>query len=282
MNPFPLLQLPDAALATVAAAVMGDAKARDALRSSCARMRAVVDAQATSVCFRDDAGGYPHLRSGLPLDALPALAARFPRAATITFRHSHCPLDVSRRLAALPGGCWPAVTKIDAILAPTTATQLARLCPNLRDVYIASPAADGGFGALCAALEALAAAGAPFETLTINIDLAACGGGAAVRASAALARLGSRLRVLGLCVYGPKGAAVALPSLAALTALETVELTVKGRVAPSLGAGWAPPQLKRLIIDARMDGPKGACTSMLRSGALFPELVHLDLKGDDW
>lgn len=282
MNTFPLLQLPDAALAAVAAAVMDDSKACDALRTTCARMCAAVDAQAASARFRNDAQGW---RRGLSLDALRTLAARFPRAATVDLcSWSNFPEELARRLAALPDGCWPGVTGIHGPVAPSVAAQAARLCPNLRAVSITDWAPDAGLEGPCAALDALAAAGAPVDTLKLSFDLAACGGGAAARASASLARLGRKLRTLRLhvsCEEGAAGEGRVLPALAALTALEAVELDLRGLATPPLGAAWAPPQLKRLAIDASMqDDPDGAavCAPLLRSGVQLPELQHLELK----
>ena len=190
--------------------------------------------------------------------ALTSVGRRFPSATTIELDY-HAAKRLDACLVALPDNSWPAVEVISVVmqykgdpccyLSASTATQVVRLCPRLREVSCEASGAAG----LAAALEGLAPVAGPLEAASLKIT-GEVEPSAMPRAVEALRRLDG-LRQLKVDWDREPGAAALLgPALQELTSLSSLE--VAG------GAWWEaaqPPQpldlqpgpLRELGLDCR-------------------------------
>ena len=180
-----------------------------------------------------------------------SLACRFPRATTIKFGSEDVwflgreVTELTAALAALPTGCWPAVTSAGGhCLTPEAAAQLQRLCPRLTPCVRVSARQPS----VAEALRALVPAARVVEGLELRFDQGSYVPGDAVRAGPALARL-RNLRQLRLGSGTPACAAGLLPAaLPALTALSMLSFDCISWDVPPPRLGPCPESLQRLEI----------------------------------
>ena len=183
-----------------------------------------------------------------------SLARRFPRAATVKlgrnngwWSHKEA-ANLTAALAALPTGCWPAVSSISGHrLVVEAAVHLQQLCPRL--TLCAHVAA--GQPNVVEALAALVPAARVVEGLELRVGPGSYAPGDAVRAGPALARLRDLRQLrLQLDTGTPACASGLLPAaLPALTALSKLSVHCAREAAELPRLGPCPEPLQRLEIE---------------------------------
>lgn len=186
-----------------------------------------------------------------------------------------CP-QFEAALAALPAGCWPAVTAVDQSwsLPPRATAQLPRLCPNLREAFVLSYAAAD----LAVDLRGLAAASG-LEVLNLVFSPSgARGDSAAAEAAGWLAMLRGlrRLTVHFGEGWPPHDAAteLLLAPLPALTSLTALSL--------SLNYASQPLKLRACpagLLELRIVESHDAWDTLVAAARPLPSITQLELIG---
>ncbi|KAI8464498.1 MAG: oxygen evolving enhancer protein 3-domain-containing protein [Monoraphidium minutum] len=290
--------IPDAVLAAVADALPPAARPR--LRLASRRCCAAVDARLESVAVACGSGA-----PGLGLDALPSLAARWPRVWLVAFAlpesedafYPAATAALAAALAALPDGAWPAVTDVrnyshPRVLLAAAAAEVVRICPQLvrLPAALAIGGGDGGSGDDCGMapepfFRRLGAA-TRLKRLRLDWDLSCMAAADAAAAAAALGALRS-LASLSLCCGGDGGAPAAaallpavLPRLGAITDLQLDLDALPTECLDALAPAARLPGLRQLRLTVGGDKQKAAMELLRRVGPL-DALTRLELDGND-